>query len=301
MRRKSSAMRIAIASGKGGAGKTTLTAALHCVWPRRHVVVDADVEAPNLHLFLHPTEQSRRDVTLPVPTAVSASCTACGQCREICHFGAIARFGHTITLFPDMCHGCGGCFAVCPEKALTRGQRLLGTLAYGALADGTPYLSGTTRIGEVMTPPVLRHLLAHLDALPTDTAKDVLVDSPPGVSCPAITVARRVDAVLLVVDPTPFGLADFRIACAAFQALHRPLAVVINRAGMPGNESGEAAVSAFCQAQDLPVIGTVPFTREAARLLAQGQVLPQVDNAWRECFCRIADSLAQMSAGGNHA
>ncbi|MBO4312078.1 MAG: ATP-binding protein [Desulfovibrionaceae bacterium] len=291
-------MRIAIASGKGGAGKTTLAAALHRVWPRPHAVADMDVEAPNLHLFLHPIVERRAEVSLTVPKAVREACTACGRCRQICRYGAIALFGKKIALFPDMCHGCGGCFTVCPENALEEGKRLLGTLELGRLPDGTPYFSGTTRIGEVMTPPVLRSLLAELDA--GTAGLDLLLDSPPGVSCPAVTVARRVDAMLLVVDPTPFGLADFRIAWKAFSSLGLPLACVINRAGMPGNEGGDEAVQVFCQEHGLPIAGIIPFSREAACRTARGVPLADVSPEMRERFDQIAGSILRLFEGARH-
>lgn len=294
-------MRIAIASGKGGAGKTTLTASLHRVWPRPHALADADVEAPNLHLFLHPVRERAVEVALATPAAVLESCTRCGKCRDICRFGAIARFGQKIVLFPDMCHGCGGCFAVCPAAALAEGQRALGVVEQGRLADGTPYLSGATRIGEVMTPPLVRRLLAELDAALADSGMDVLLDSPPGVSCPAVTVARSVDAVLLVADPTPFGLADLRIAWEAFSALGLPLACAINRSGMPGNAGGDEAVAAFCRERQLPLAGSVPFSREAARLTARGGLLADASPQWRERLARMAGSLLRIFGEGGHA
>ncbi|MBO4300153.1 MAG: 4Fe-4S binding protein [Desulfovibrio sp.] len=292
-------MRIAIASGKGGAGKTTLTASLHHVWPRSHAIADTDVEAPNLHLFLHPVIDRRLDVALSVPSAVNASCTVCGKCRDICRFGAIANFGKKIALFPDMCHGCGGCFAVCPEQALSEGKRALGTVELGHLADGTSYFSGTTRIGEVMTPPLLRRLLTELDDVDRDS-KDILLDSPPGVSCPAVTVAKRVDAMLLVADPTPFGVADFRIAFEAFSSLHIPLAVVINRASMPGNDGGDASIAAFCQQHGLPLAGSVPFSHEAACVVANGGVLAAAGLQWEKLFASMAQYLLRMFKGPSH-
>ncbi|MBQ9452985.1 MAG: (4Fe-4S)-binding protein [Desulfovibrio sp.] len=294
-------MRIAIASGKGGAGKTTLTASLHRVWPRSHVLADTDVEAPNLHLFLHPQVEHTEVVSIVVPMAVeAAACTLCGKCRSICHFGAIARFGQKMTLFPDMCHACGGCFSVCGSNALVKGQRTLGTIELGHLADGTSYVSGTTRIGEVMTPPVLRRLLAELDTM-AENSTDVLLDSPPGVSCPAVTVARNVNAVLLVVDPTPFGMADFRIAWEAFRTLGLPLAVIINRADMPGNTGGDAAVAAFCQDHALPLIGAVPFSREAAKWVAQGGLIADMGPQWHTLFARMANDILFTFGEMGHA
>ncbi|MBQ7618097.1 MAG: (4Fe-4S)-binding protein, partial [Desulfovibrio sp.] len=282
-------MRIAFASGKGGAGKTMLTAALHAVWPVPHLLVDADVEAPNLQLFLKPWLAKSTKVEIKEPTALLPSCTHCGACREICRYGAIACFGEKIVLFPEMCHGCGGCFRVCKSNSLSAGTRELGEVFQGRLKDGSPYFSGRTRIGEVMTPPVLRKLFAELDQAKDLAGLDVLVDSPPGISCPMVLVARQVDCLVLVVDPTPFGLADFSLAKEAFQNLGLPVACVLNRVGQAGNAKSEAAVESYCFKQALPVLGRIPFSRQAAACLAQGNSLEQGE--WTPIFVELAKKL----------
>lgn len=292
-------MRIAIASGKGGAGKTMLTASLHSVWPLRHILVDCDVEAPNLQFFAKPLLEKTIPVSLPVPVRVSESCSHCGKCRAICRYGAIAQFADKITLFPEMCHGCGGCFAVCQDKALQAGQRELGQIELGSCGQNL-YLTGATRIGEVMTPPLLRRLFAELDQLPLQEKLDVLLDSPPGVSCPAVTVARRVDAMVLVADPTPFGYADFCLAYEAFRSLGLPLACVVNRTAMPGNTGGDARLLSFCKEHGLPLAGEVPFAREAALALAKGQPLPELSPAWRSSFQTIAHNLQRLFGENPH-
>ena len=289
-------MRIAIASGKGGAGKTMLAASLHTVWPRPHILVDADVEEPNLHLFVKPNILEKETVSLAVPTQVDESCTHCGDCRAICRYGAIACFDEKIALFPDMCHGCGGCFRVCKAHALQKGLRTLGIIERGELSDATPYFSGTTRVGEVMTPPVLRRLLACVEQSSSDLSdRDVLIDGPPGVSCPAVTVARRVDFVIIVVDPTPFGIADFSLAFEAFSLLGLPMACVLNRADMPGNSEGDAMVHSFCEKHALPLAGSVPFSKEGAAILAQGGMLPDALPLLRPRFVELAKTLSALA------
>ena len=140
-----------------------------------------------------------------------------------------------------------------------------------------------------MTPPVLRRLLDELETVTAGTDLDILIDSPPGVSCPAVTVARRVDAVLLVVDPTPFGYFDFRIAWEAFRSLGLPLAVVINRSGMIGNDEGDKQVKAFCLEHGLPLVGEIPFSHEAACAAARGGLLTDISPAWKSYFREIAN------------
>ncbi len=295
-------MRIAIASGKGGAGKTSVAASLGSVWAAGHIMADTDVEAPNLHLFLGPEIHTSSTIALPIPTQILDSCTSCGKCHDICRYGAIAKLGAKLKIFPDMCHACGGCFAVCPENALVQGERVIGELREGSLKNGTPWISGATRIGEVMTPPLLRALFKRLSSMEEayaeekGTRPDVLVDAPPGVSCPAVTVGSHVDALLMVVDSSPFGLHDFQLAHEAFGKLGKPLACVLNRAGMPGNEKGDETVRSYCTEHNLPLLAELPFEREAARAYSSGQLLSDLSDSWKARFQNLAQALGQTFA-----
>lgn len=287
-------MKIAIASGKGGAGKTSVTASLARVWDTPLVAVDTDAEAPNLHLFLHPTMEQSRTSWLTVPEMDPEKCVHCEKCRDICTYKAIASFAGRISLFPDMCHGCGGCFAVCPSGALRRGRRELGVLEQGTALEGkVRFLMGRTRIGESMTPPLLREEHALLARMLEEIPADALLDAPPGVSCPTVTVTRDVDAVLLVADPTPFGFYDFTLAHKAFLPLGRPMFVVINRAGAEGNEEGDETVRAYCREHGLPLLAALPFEREAAEQYAGGRLLADLSPAWRERFVALRDALRE--------
>lgn len=294
-------MRIAIASGKGGAGKTSIAASLARMWPVPHILCDTDVEAPNLHIYLHPSLNDEEPVSIAVPGKVNQDlCTACGLCRQICGYGAIARFGKRISVFPDMCHGCGGCFDVCPTGALVDGTRALGGISLGSLGDGTPYLTGTTRIGEVMTPPLIRALLSRLDDVEREShdGRDVLLDSPPGVSCPVMTVVSRADAVLMVVDPSPFGRSDFALAYEAFSRTGRKLACILNRAGQ--SESGDAAVRAFCREHDLPLLAEIPFSERCAAVLSRGELPFDAEAAWKSIFRDAAEKMCALFTGDCH-
>ncbi|MGN0009295.1 MAG: 4Fe-4S dicluster domain-containing protein [Desulfovibrionaceae bacterium] len=287
-------MKLCIASGKGGAGKTTITAGLAHVWGGSVLAADLDVEAPNLHLFLRPDLPDEETVTLPVPELNPERCTQCGLCRDICHYGAVARFAGRVSFFPDMCHGCGGCFAVCAAGALRTGGRELGRLHRGSFADGR-FLMGRSRIGEAMTPPLLRRLLFRLDAMLEDRAADAFMDAPPGVSCPAMTAARGADAMLLAAEPTPFGLHDFRLACEAFSTLDMPLAAVLNRAGQ--DAACDGAVLEYCAEHGIPVLGALPFDEAAARGYAAGKLVPDISPAWRERFEALAEAVASFLHG----
>ena len=295
-------MRIAIASGKGGAGKTSVAASLASVWDSPLVAVDTDVEAPNLHLFLPPQVEGSSKAWLEVPSLDLAARSKCGKCREICSFKAIASFAGNISIFPDMCHGCGGCFAVCADKALKPVGRELGELEHGTVLDGTVrFLMGRTRIGESMTPPLLRQLRARLDTMLDAVPADAILDAPPGVSCPAVTVTRDVDLILLVADPTPFGFHDFRLAHQAFLPLNKAMAVVINRAGAEGNADGDAAVRGYCREHGLPLLAELPFERAAAEQYANGRLLAALSPEWEQRFEHLRDALRRLGGEVCHA
>ena len=291
-------MRIAIASGKGGAGKTTVTSSLAAVWDRSCVLVDADVEAPNLHLFLTPDITRTIPVNLEVPILDRDRCTVCGICRDFCRFKAIARLGKKISVFADMCHGCGGCLDLCPEKALSPGARELGELLSGtALGGRHAFLMGRARIGESMTPPQLRALLAELEAIlgkPDAPYREALIDVPPGVSCPAMTACGNADLILLVAEPTPFGFHDFKLAHSAFGSTGKMLSVVINRTGMPGNRQGDDELRFYCHERGLPVLAELPFSHEAARAYASGRVPGLISENWSARFVELREAIRKV-------
>ena len=258
-------MIVAIASGKGGTGKTTVTAALARLWSGRPVVVDLDVEAPNLHLFLHPDLARETVATLEVPVADPALCDGCRACSDICAFKAIAVFGNFPATFSEMCHGCGACLEVCPHGALKPGTRVLGHIAEGSLGGGNVFLMGRLRVGEAMSPPLMRVVRQRIRALVKQMPRDVLIDAPPGTSCPAIEAVRDADVVVLVTEPTPFGLYDLDLARRAFSDLGKPLAVVVNRSA-----GGDCALRDYCRENNLPILDALPFERAIAETYARG-------------------------------
>lgn len=286
-------MIIAIASGKGGTGKTMVTAALAQIWPHRVVAADLDVEAPNLHLFLHPRLNPSEKARLEVPVADPARCTGCGACVDLCQYKAIALFGDYPTVFPEMCQGCGGCLAVCPVHALTPGFREIGEIQEGT-AGAIAFRMGRLRIGEALSPPLIRQLRGHLaaDIRRTAGSLDALIDSPPGASCPAVNAVSGADAVVLVTEPTPFGLHDLKLARHAFAALGAPLGVVVNRAG-----TGERKVYDYCRATGLPILAEIPFDRALAAAYARGETAIGVSPDHREIFTRLAAAIRALATG----
>lgn len=277
-------MRIAIASGKGGTGKTTLAVNLAVVAAdegRPTRLLDCDVEAPNGHLFLAPEWESERTVTLQVPEVDDSRCTHCGMCAEICAFNALASLPDSVMVFPELCHACGGCFRVCPAGAILPGAREVGVVQEGR-ARGFRFTHGRLRVGEVQAPPLIDAVLESAG----DAEDLVLIDAPPGTSCPVVAAIKDCDFVLLVTEPTPFGLNDLKLAVDLVREMGLPFAVAVNRAG-----SGDDRVLRFCAEQDIPLAASLADDRRVAEAYARGEpavdALPQL----RDEFKNLLDTL----------
>ncbi|MGQ9921160.1 MAG: nucleotide-binding protein [Desulfobacca sp.] len=278
-------MIMAVASGKGGTGKTTVSASLAAVWDKPVLALDLDVEEPNLHLFLKPEITGSRTAFLPVPRVQADRCTYCGACADLCQFQAISVFGEVILTFPDMCHGCGGCLAICPTEAVQPEPRELGLIQWGQ-AGAIDFLHGTLRVGEAMSPPLMRQVKVRLREMLAAAPMDVIIDAPPGVSCPAVTAVLDSDIIVLVTEPTPFGVYDFQLAWEAFTPLGKPMGAVINRAGV-----GTDAIYRFCAEKGLPILAEIPYDRAIAAAYAQGHVLAEVSAPLRDLFLSLAHRL----------
>jgi MinD superfamily P-loop ATPase len=284
-------MIVSVASGKGGTGKTTVTASLTAVWDTPLLAVDLDVEEPNLHLFLHPEIEGGEMAHLEVPVVDESKCSYCGACSELCQFKAIAVMGKLVMSFPEMCHGCGGCIAICPEKAISPGKRELGEISWGK-AGGAAFLMGRLRIGEAMSPPFMRLVKGRLNEMIAASPRDAIIDAPPGVSCPAVAAVIDSDVIVLVTEPTPFGFYDFRLAWEAFSPFGKPMGSVINRAGV-GNDD----IYRFCKDKGLPILAEIPFDRTIAEAYARGGVIahvsPQLEATFVSLKGRIRDLAGQ--------
>lgn len=278
----------AIASGKGGTGKTTVTASLAELWDRPVTAVDLDVEEPNLHLFLHPQITGETPALLEIPVLDPARCTLCGQCAAFCQYKALSVMGASLLVFAEMCHGCGGCLALCPEKALTSGSRELGSVAGGRFggsgAGEAGFLMGRLRVGEAMSPPLMRQVKALLPGRGDE--RDAIIDAPPGVSCPAVNAVMDADCIVLVTEPTPFGLHDFRLAVEAFAPLGRPMGAVINRADI-----GDRGVHEFCAGAGIPVWAEIAYSRAVAEAYSRGEVAALAVPELRQSFMGLMDAM----------
>ncbi len=286
-------MIVAVASGKGGTGKTTVAASLAWVWDRPVAAVDLDVEEPNLHLFLKPEITGRETSAMEVPVADESKCTYCRACADLCQFKAITVLGQVLLTFPEMCHGCGGCLAVCPEKALSPGSRELGEVLWGQADGRIAFFMGRLRVGEAMSPPLMRAVTAKLSGQHAPAFTDVVIDAPPGTSCPAIAAVLPSDLILLVTEPTPFGFHDFRLAHEAFRPLQKPMAAVINRAGL-----GERSIYDYCRSADIPILAEIPFDRRIAEAYSHGRIVAAALPELNSLFAGLVPRLRELARAG---
>lgn len=233
--------------------------------------LDCDVEEPNGHLFLKPGIEFTETVGIPVPAVDAAKCTACGKCAEVCEFNAIAMLKKPL-VFPEMCHGCGACALVCPVGAIRETPRSIGVVESGHAGD-IAFAQGRLNVGEPMSPPLIRAVKTRRN--PEAVA---LFDAPPGTSCPVVATVRGADFVVLVTEPTPFGLHDLQLAVGTLRPLGRPLGVVVNRA------DEDRRVQDYCQAEKLPVLAELPDDRRVAETYARGELLFDRLPEWRGHF-----------------
>jgi MinD superfamily P-loop ATPase len=284
-------MIIAVASGKGGTGKTTVATALAQTLSRADFSVsclDCDVEAPNAHIFIQPSLDYHKDVELLIPKVDADLCTGCGRCAEVCQFHAIVVLGGQTLVFPEMCHGCGSCAMVCPEDAITEVPQTLGVLEGGFSPEGINFGHGLLNVGEPMAVPVITQLKKWRDYMDADV---VVIDSPPGASCPVVESVRGADFVLLVTEPTPFGLHDLRQAYELTRVINIPTGLIINRDGI-----GNADVDEYCQEIGLPILMRIPLEREIGHGIAQGKTLLEIHPEYEEVFQELHTRIANLAA-----
>jgi MinD superfamily P-loop ATPase len=284
---------IAVASGKGGTGKTTV--AVNLAWAAaedglRVQLIDCDVEEPDAALFLQPSLHETTTVSVLVPEVDPSACTHCGVCSEACAFKAIVELPGSVLVFPELCHSCGACALLCPASAITERPRPMGEVQTG-LSGSLAVVTGVLDVGEAKAPPVVRAARGRVDT----SADLVVIDAPPGTSCPVIESVRDADILLLVSEPTPFGLHDLRLAVEMARQLGLPLAVVANR-----SDIGDDRLRDYCRDQGIEILLELPFDRRLAEVYASGGIvaenLPEYKLQFLELRRRLLALIGETSA-----
>ncbi len=273
-------MIISVASGKGGTGKTTVATNMASALGQGVRLLDCDVEEPNAHLFLNPVLGQVEEVTTFIPEIDDDLCTGCKKCAEICRFRALAVVAGKVLVFPELCHSCGGCMEVCEEGAVLDGSRILGTVESG-VAGNVQFSHGRLRVGEAMSPPLIQKVRSI-----NENDGITIIDAPPGTSCPVIAATKGADFVLMVTEPTPFGLHDLKLGVEAVKTLGIPCGLVINL-----SDIGDEGVREYAAKENIPILLEIPFDRKIAEAYSVGkliiEVLPEWADKFRDLYNRI--------------
>ena len=286
-------MQIAVASGKGGTGKTTIATslALSLVSQGEVYYFDCDVEAPNGHLFLEPELTRQIPANIRIPQIQLDKCTLCGRCVEVCQFHALAKVGKNILVFPQLCHGCGSCTLNCPEGAITEISNPIGVLESGLTNGGIHFSRGLLTISEPMPTPIIRQL-KKLESPPQGSI--LVLDSPPGASCSVVETLRGSDFVLLVTEPTPFGLHDLKQMLGIVEEMGMPCGIVINRDGI-----GDDQLEKYLLQKNIPILMRVPFDKTIASGVASGKTLIELFPEYKNQFMSLYHQIAELVENGS--
>ena len=280
-------MILAVASGKGGTGKTSIAVNLAKVFGSPVQVLDCDVEEPNAHLFLRATLIGEEEISIAVPEINAAVCDACDDCVKFCQFNALASFCSTPLVFPELCHGCGGCTLVCPRDAIREMDFRIGVI--NTFVDENITLkSGCLDVGVSLASALVNSVKSRLDKGVT-----AILDAPPGTACPAVATLRGVDFVLLVTEPTPFGLHDLKLAVDTVRELRLPFGVVINRVGI-----GDDRVHRFCANEHIPILLEIPDDRRIAEAYSRGELIVEALPEYRAHFERLWQAITREAGQG---
>jgi MinD superfamily P-loop ATPase len=277
---------ITVASGKGGTGKTTVAVNLALSLGSTNLL-DCDVEEPNVHTLLHPTKLKTASVTVLTPSVSQDKCTLCGNCAEFCQFNAIFVGKTKTMIYEEMCHSCGGCKLVCPDDAITEVERPIGKIHQSSV-EHTHLIYGELSIGEPIATTLIHAVKEHVQLEEIN-----ILDAPPGTACPVIETMKESDYLILVTEPTPFGLHDLSMAVDVVRELQIPFGVIINRAGI-----GDMQVEEFCRKSNIPILLEIPFDRQIAELYSRGIPFVQEMSEWRQKFKELYSHIMELIESG---
>lgn len=280
-------MIISVASGKGGTGKTTIATNLAHSLEENVTLLDCDVEEPNSHLFLNPQIEKSESIFTPVPKIDEDKCTFCNKCVDICRYNAITIISKTILTFSELCHSCGGCMVVCPEGAVTEQGRELGKLERGR-SNGIDFVHGRSRVGEAMSPPLINKVRSYIDP-----DRINIIDAPPGTSCPVIAAIKNTDFVVMVTEPTPFGMHDLKLGVGAVKLIGIPCGIVINR-----SDIGTDDVKKYAEKENIPILLEIPFDRKIAETYSNGELIVDKMPEYKDKFTALYRQIQTIVTKG---
>ena len=272
---------IAVASGKGGTGKTLVATSLALSVDEKIQFLDCDVEEPNAYVFLQPQFLQTEPVELLTPVIDKEKCTGCGKCAEFCQYNALAVVREKALLFTELCHSCGGCKLVCPEEAISEKTRQIGVVEIGERNGGMPVIDGVLSVGEALAPPIIK-------AVKSKIRPDMftIIDCPPGTACPMIESVKDTDYCMLVTEPTPFGLYDLTLAVGVARELEVPCGVIVNRA-----DAGDDKVYKYCEEEEIPILMKIPLDREIAVAYSNGIPFVEAMPQWKDKFRKLFEEI----------
>lgn len=283
---------ITIASGKGGTGKTTVATSLTKVISLKKVVshIDFDVEEPNSNIFLKVNVEKKEEIRLSYPAIDRQMCDYCGLCQEVCEYNAIVVFRQLrdITVFDHLCKGCSACWRLCPKGAISEQSRRIGIFSTGK-SDGIVFYEGKLNIGERATTAVIRWMKRKIAIM--NSSDVIVIDAPPGTSCPVVHSMKDADYVVLVTEDTPFGLFDLKLAVALARNMNKPIGIIINKALEGFNDVRE-----FAADEKIPIIMQIPFDRGFAQSYAKGVVLTDYSDKYRQEFENLFPAILKATA-----
>ncbi len=275
-------MKIAVLSGKGGTGKTTVTANLAVNLPGC-IAIDTDVEEPNLHIFLKPEIHRKEEVKTEYPWIDADKCTLCGKCGDFCRYNAIIPAKNQVLVFKESCHDCGGCKVVCPAGAIEYRKREIGRIYSGSSASGVPVKYGELNIGEMSGVKIIGEMKAA-----AKNRETVIIDSPPGTSCATVAAVEGADYAIVVSEPTPFGVSDMKMVVEMLRNLEIPFGVVVNKAGL-----GDREIYEYCEGEGIEILEEIPYSREIAELYAQGILFSEKVEGYNKRFSKLYQRIAE--------
>ncbi len=282
-------MKISVASGKGGTGKTTVSVNLALTIGNLQYI-DCDVEDPDGHLFLKPQITNVSPVNVNYPKVIHQRCTYCGKCADFCAYNAIIVFSDQWLITQQMCKDCGGCYIICPEKALASESRQIGSLSKGTAANNITFIKGDLKTGEAMATPLIKKVKEEIFK-----DMDAIIDCPPGTSCSMINSVDNTDFCLLVTEPTPFGLHDLKSAIKVSQILSVPCGVVINKSGLSDNK----LIYECCSINNVPVLMEIPFDKDLSIAYSKGIPAIYDSNKWQRLFIALYEKIKSQIGAEN--